>query len=252
MTVLVTRPGEDGSDLCQKLSTLGISNLHHPLLTFIQGRDAASLQYHLKNCHLVIAVSQHAVYWAQHILKHQNASFPTAPIYLAIGNKTAQLLQQYCGKTVISPKISDSEHLLDLPALKLVKNRRILILRGNGGRELIYQTLQQRGADVDYSEVYQRAYIPIDESIVYPYWKQLNIKQLVITSGDQLSYLITQSSNDFKHWLTQRELYIPSQRIEQEAKEFGFSRIINTGSAANSILLAHLSGKLNTGRQHDR
>ncbi|MBD1577695.1 uroporphyrinogen-III synthase [Vibrio sp. S11_S32] len=252
MSVLVTRPGEDGADLCYQLSRLGIESQHHPLLRFEQGKDNETLHCTLKHCDIVIAVSQYAVHWAYQTLKQQHRPFPSQIHYFAIGNKTAQLLQQYSAQRVISPKISDSEHLLDLPALKLVKNQRILILRGNGGRELIYQTLQQRGASVDYSEIYQRSYLPITKD-VFSQWQLANIKQLVVTSSDQLHYLISHTPNDYLAWIKQLKLYLPSIRIEQQAKQLGFSHIINTGSAANSVLLEYISGKTNTaGSKYDR
>ena len=72
------------------------------------------------------------------------------------------------------------------------------------------------------------------------HWQDSKVTQLVITSGDQLQYLIQQIPKQYLHWLKQLTLYIPSQRIGQQAEKFGFSHIINTRSAANPILLDYL------------
>lgn len=251
MSVLVTRPGKDGEALCQLLQQRNIDSFHHPLIELKQGKDCALLANALYECDIVIAVSQYAVQWAWQTLQQQNIPFPSQITYFAIGNKTAQLLQQYSAKDVISPQISDSEHLLDLPALKLVKNKRILILRGNGGRELIQQTLQQRGARVEYNEVYRRVQLPISKHNTWKQWKMHGVSHLVITSGEQLAFFMSQVPKPYLSWVTQLTLYVPSLRIYQQAEEFGFSHIINTGSAANPVLLDYLSETFITGNKHD-
>jgi uroporphyrinogen-III synthase len=51
----------------------------------------------------------------------------------------------------------NSEALLRAPALQQVEGKRVLILRGQQGRNLLGDELKQRGASVDYAEVYRRA-----------------------------------------------------------------------------------------------
>ncbi|MGO1191652.1 uroporphyrinogen-III synthase [Vibrio casei] len=252
MSVLVTRPGKDGEALCTMLQKHNIASLHHPLIQLEQGSGYTELPQDMETSDIIIAVSQHAVHWANHALQYYHADFPQQATYFAIGEKTAHSLTKLTQKEVIFPLISDSEHLLDLPALKSVKNKRILILRGNGGRELIYQTLSQRGARVHYNEIYQRNPISITDPTLWAHWQDAKVTQLVVTSGEQLEYLIQQIPKQYLRWLKQLTLYIPSQRIGQQAEKFGFLHIINTGSAANPILLDYLSGKLITGQEHDR
>ncbi len=251
MTVLVTRPGKDGEALCHLLQQRHIQSLHHPLIAFKQGRDSEKLISALAQCDIVIAVSQHAVTWAWEVLQQHDHTFPPHLNYIAIGDRTAQFLQQHQLKNVVSPKISDSEHLLDLPALKLVKNKRILILRGNGGRELIHQTLTQRGAQVEYNEIYHRVSLPIPPLNTWAQWKAQGVSHLVITSGEQLAFFMSQVPKSYLLWVTQLILYVPSQRIYQQAEQIGFSHIINTGSAANLVLLDCLSKTFFTGPNHD-
>ncbi len=78
-------------------------------------------------------------------------------------SKTAHYLSKCTQQKVHYPEVSDSEHLLRLPALQNVEQQQVLILRGNGGRELIKDALVRRGAKVHYSETYKRIH-PIRSS----------------------------------------------------------------------------------------
>ncbi|MDF4358644.1 uroporphyrinogen-III synthase, partial [Vibrio parahaemolyticus] len=116
----------------------------------------------------------------------------------------------------------------------------VLILRGNGGRELIKDALVRRGAKVHYSETYKREFILFDPVSCVSLWKTLQINQIVVTSGEQLDYLCSQLTSEQLAWLNQQELYIPSQRIADIAIQRGFTRVRCTGSASNQELLAAL------------
>lgn len=78
------------------------------------------------------------------------------------------------------------------------------------------------------------------------------VSHLVITSGEQLAFFMSQVPKSYLSWVTQLTLYVPSQRIYQQAEHFEFSHIINTGSAANPVLLDYLSKTYVTGKRYDR
>ncbi|WP_438895058.1 uroporphyrinogen-III synthase, partial [Bacillus cereus group sp. BC243] len=83
-------------------------------------------------------------------------NWPTAPRYFAIGRSTALALHTVSGSDVRYPLDREtSEVLLQLPELQTLIGKRALILRGNGGRELLGETLRERGADVTFCECYQ-------------------------------------------------------------------------------------------------
>ncbi|MCQ9053205.1 uroporphyrinogen-III synthase [Vibrio diabolicus] len=240
MAVLVTRPGEQGSALCSLLERHGISAYHHPLIDIVADLTDTHLSKHLHQAQIVIAVSRHAVQCAQQILASNETSWPKQAIYLAVGQKTAHYLSKCTQQKVHYPQVSDSEHLLRLPELNNVAQQQVLILRGNGGRELIKDALVRRGAKVHYSETYKREFIPFDPVSCVSLWKTLQIDQIIVTSGEQLDYLCSQLTSEQLTWLNQQELYIPSQRIADIALKRGFTRVRCTGSASNQELLAAL------------
>ncbi|ANS83895.1 Uroporphyrinogen-III synthase [Vibrio scophthalmi] len=240
MTVLVTRPGEQGKALCHQLKLRGLKALHHPLITIQAGEQLSSLPLQLKHADIVIAVSQHAVQYANKAIDQYQHHWPQSITYLAVGQKTAHYLGKATQQNVNYPLVSDSEHLLSMPQLGCIAGQRILILRGNGGRELIFDTLIQRQAHVEYCEVYKRENLAFRSELTVPLWQDSHVDQVVITSSGQLNFFIQQIAPQFQSWLQQLTLFVPSERIANEARRFGFHSVVNTGSASNQDLLATL------------
>lgn len=156
MSILVTRPSPAGEELVSRLRTLGqvarvfrSSSFHRRELATLASRLSA-----LTENDLVFALSQHAVTFADAELQQQEKSWPSLPQYFAIGRTTALALHTVSGFNIHYPLDREiSEVLLQLPELQNIAGKRALILRGNGGRELIGETLTARGADVDFVNV---------------------------------------------------------------------------------------------------
>ncbi len=75
----------------------------------------------------------------------------------AIGAATAESLRNSGLGPVISPaERHDSEALLGLAPLQVVKGQNIVVFRGEGGREHLKESLEARGARVEYAECYRR------------------------------------------------------------------------------------------------
>lgn len=233
MSVLVIRPDEQAHELCQQLGDLHIPAFPLSLVTLIEGSELSALKQALSTSDILIAVSQHAVSHAAHYLHHHQGYWPSSLAYIAIGQKTAQLLSKYTQQTIHCPTIHDSEHLLELDPLQDIHGLSVLILRGNGGRELIADTLRQRGAAVRNLETYQRCYTAFDVDIAIENWRQRQLSQIVVSSGEQLSYFFSQLSPAQQNWIKEKQLFVPSQRVAQLAQELGFHRIYTVGSAMN-------------------
>lgn len=240
MAVLVTRPGNQGLALCKQLSQVGIDNLHHPLITICPGNKLPGRVNTLFRADIIIAVSQHAVSQTDHVIQQSNQTWPQSALYLAVGQKTAHVLSNATQQQVHYPELSDSEHFLRLDQLKSIQGKRVVILRGNGGRELIYDTLTSAGALVEYIEAYKRENIAFRADLQIPFWQDKHISQIVITSSGQLKHFVSQLNPQQRNWIFTRQLYVPSERIAQEARVLGFKDVTNTSSASNQDLLAAL------------
>ncbi|OAN19166.1 uroporphyrinogen III synthase [Photobacterium jeanii] len=245
MTVLITRPTPDGEQLTQQLNAAGIKAIAHPLLTIEAGNGLPALISQLNLLQpgdFLIAVSVHAVNLAHNYILSHCASWPKNVHYIAVGQKTAAALQHATGQAVSQPiQRSDSEGLLALPELAAVNQRRVVILRGNGGRELIHQTLTERGAEVEYCECYRRSLLPLDGEQLCQQWQAQGVSALVVTSGEQLAHLCAAIPPHAQAWFYQCQLYVPSQRIADQAQQLGFIHFSTVGSAANQALFTFLS-----------
>ncbi|GLR76258.1 uroporphyrinogen-III synthase [Aliivibrio sifiae] len=244
MTILVTRPEQESQALCDALYQMGHHAISHPLLTIHPGRELSllpSLFSSLSDGDFIISVSQHAVEHAQSYLEKQRKEWKKGVNYIAVGQKSAQHLKTYISDPVHFPTPSDSEHLLALPVLKNVAGKRAIILRGNGGRDLIYQALEDLGVKVTYCETYQRQSTSFNGSIKAEEWQAQNVDTLVVTSGEQLVFFTSQFTSTDLDWVLTCRLLVPSERINQIGQQLGYQHIETVGGASNSDLLHYLS-----------
>lgn len=250
MTILVTRPEQESQALCDALQALGHHAISHPLLTIHPGKELSLLPNYfssLSDGDFLIAVSQHAVQHAQDYLQLQQKEWKKGVNYIAVGQKSAQYLRSYISDPVHFPTPSDSEHLLALPVLENVSGKKVLILRGNGGRDLIYQALEELGAEVTYCETYQRQSTTFNGATKAKEWQENNVNTLVITSGEQLSFFTSQFTNTDLYWVLGCRLLVPSERINQLGQQLGYQHIETVGGASNSDLLHYFSEHHNDG-----
>ncbi|MBD1388002.1 uroporphyrinogen-III synthase [Neiella sp. HB171785] len=238
--VLLTRPEQECQALQQLLAADNIEAMCQPLFAIIPGRQLSSLAEQLAVADIVIAVSKHAVSMASRQLNQQ---WPSHIRCFAVGQATQQAWQQ-AGVEAIAPQLETSEGLLALPQLANVAEQRIVILRGQRGRELLAEQLHQRGADVSYCECYQREAITLNSSQLVPYWQQ-QISYLIITSGEQLNRLQALCDESQLPWLYSNTLITVSQRLADLARTMGFKQILVSASANNQALKATLLTAMN-------
>ena len=227
MSILVTRPSPAGEELVSRLRTLGQVAWSFPLIEFSPGRELATLASRLS------ALTE---------LQQQEKSWPSLPRYFAIGRTTALALHTVSGFNIHYPLDREiSEVLLQLPELQNIAGKRALILRGNGGRELIGETLTARGADVDFCECYQRSAKYYDGAEEARRWQSRGVTTVVVTSGEMLQQLWTLIPQWYReHWLLRCRLLVVSERLAHLARELGWQDIKVADNADNDALLRAL------------
>lgn len=153
------------------------------------------------------------------------------PVY-AVGRGTAAVLEE-AGLPVTIPERADSEGLLALPALQEVAGQRFLVFRGQGGRELLRDTLQARGAAVTVIELYRRE-LPPNAAQQWHALAATDIHVVILTSPDALRHWQQVAGPDARrlHWL------VVSPRMEAAAREAGARVTLAPGADTASLLAA--------------
>ncbi len=245
--ILITRPVQQQQSLQNAIQQCGGSVASLPLLT-IEGivdsevlQRARTLVQDLDQFHIVIFISSNAVSFGGDLIDDFWPQFPVGISVIAIGESTAQAASTRFACDVIRPtQGSDSEAVLALPALQGVRDKRIAIVRGRGGRELLASSLRERGARVDYIEVYERNASNVDPAALSVLVEEQGIDAITVHSGESLNRLIAVSADNIDK-VTLIPLIVPSLRIADQAREAGFQQVINAVGADDGAMIKALS-----------
>ena len=166
--VVVTRPITTAAPLLHQLKIMGINALSFPTVNIVGLPEVKSYFQTFPPDFFDIAlfISPTAVHFAVNLC-HLNPQHWPATRIMAQGPGTAQALTHYGFKQVLLPeKEYSSEGLCALPILNRVKNLKIAIFKGIGGRGLLAPHLRQKGALVTEFNCYERHCAKPDLSIL--------------------------------------------------------------------------------------
>lgn len=237
--VLVTRPREQASRLMQDLTRLGAHPVLFPALAILPPQDSVTLGAALANLgryHLAIFISPTAALRGMAAAR-QAGRWPPGLAVAAIGKGTAKTLREQGIQAVLEPQGgADSEHLLALPQLQRVAGTRIIIFRGEGGREMLAETLRQRGAQVDYAECYRRGPPQdADPAPVLALFEAGAIQAVTAYSSETLDNLLALLGDRGKEFLARTPLFVPHPRIAGHARDLGMERVVESANEETQL-----------------
>jgi len=218
LTVLVTRPAVQCAALCAEIERYGGSAIAFPAVEIepvaVQAKVASD------DYDLVVFVSVNAV---EHGARDVTRSARTR--VAAIGRATAAALAAAELAADIVPEAGfTSEALLAHPQLQLTSGARVLIVRGEGGRELLKETFAAHGMSVETREVYRRVRPNVDASRlaeVEARWSDEGIDVVTATSIETLENLQALLTERGRQLLSSTALLVPSRRIVAAAVSAG-------------------------------
>ena len=235
LNIVVTRPREQAVQLAQRIEQAGGKAVLFPLLEITPAADPQKLHALVARLHefdLAIFISPNAVRYGMEAIQAQR-ELPARLKIATIGQGSAKALRELGVAEVIAPQDrSDSEALLALPALQNVADRHVIIFRGNGGRELLGDTLKARGALVEYAECYQRSKPQQNSATLLA----ADPHALIVTSSEALSYLWDMFDEPGRTRLVAVPLFVPHIRIADAALHLGWSNVIETAEGDDGLL----------------
>ncbi len=271
LTVVVTRPRDQAAQLASRIELNGGIPLLFPLLDITPVQDTDTLNQQISRLHqfdLAIFISPNAVQYGIAAIRAKgpipcpslhvggnlsgsvgangrqlpqsagsasNVSLPPSLKIATVGQGSAKALRESGFEAIIAPtERFDSEGLLALPEMQDVSGWRVMIFRGDGGRELLGDTLKSRGATVEYAICYQRSKPQQDAA------ELLSAKPdaITVTSSEALGYLWNMLKDKDRAKLRNTPIFVPHARIAGLAREQGWLDVQVTASGDDGMLSA--------------
>lgn len=215
------------------IRALGGDATHIPLLAIEplpESRALTQIAHRLAEYRAVIFISANAVRIAWPALtRNATLAWPSDVAAATVGPGTARELKARGVSHIIMPVHRfDSEGLLSEAffAENLCQDQRFALIRGEGGRDLLAQTLRERGARVDEASVYQRALHPLALQQLRAWVNEASAPALLlISSSESLERTMSAATDDLALALRALPILVPHPRIAESARCLGFEQV---------------------------
>ena len=227
--VLVTRPADQAEPLCRMIEAAGGRAIRFPTITIVPTADAAATALLAEPWDLIYFVSPNAV--AQALALMPDGRWSRATWVAAVGRGTARALTA-AGRApdLVPSERYESEALLEMPELADMRGRRVLIVRGEGGRGLFAQAMKERGAEVRFAEVYRRVRPEVDPTALLASWSR-EVDFVMATSDEVLLNLAGMLGTEGRECLLATPLVVIAERTATTARDLGF-RVVRVAARA--------------------
>ena len=233
--ILITRPARQAGGFAQKVAVLGGTPVIFPAIVILPPVDGAPLA----RAHAALSKYDFAIFISANAVEYGAPDprlWPSTLVALAPGPGTAEALAAVgIAGARIPATTFDSEGLLALPELSEVRGKRVLIFRGDGGREHLGETLRARGAVVDYVACYRRAKPESGVAGLSSAFREGRIDAVTITSSEGLDNIWALAADVTRTAWRARPTFVPHPRIAAHARDLGLS-VVETGSGDAGLI----------------
>ena len=266
-TIVVTRPSGQARQLIEVLTRAieasGVGKrtlpeiLSLPLLTIVPKSDehlADHIATSLSNADLAIFVSPNAIESVMRLLERdwQDFSKKIIPIGVMGGSSHLALKNHGIGSEdnptpIIIPKNNeqwDSEGLWqELQSRQWNwQNRKVVIFKGDGGRDWLAETFVKAGATVETISTYSRVPLDIDN----PAWQLVREMDLskslwLLTSSEAVRYLGEVIKDQFTYNLNSASALCPHHNIADAAELIGFGEVFTSEPGDEALVKSTLA-----------
>ena len=244
--LLVTRPAAQSARLCALLEAAGYEAIRLPTIEILDPVNLYELEAvsdELDSYDLAVFVSVNAVQKGVEFILDRR-EWPEQTGIATVGARSAEALLPYGLSTDYVPEHQfNSEALLALDELQDMTGQRVIIFRGNGGREYLHDTLTDRGAEVDYVEVYRRACPVVAVAAMLELLPPGHLDYITVTSNETLQNLFDMAAAAGQPLLRKALLVVVSQRQLMLARQLGFKREpLLAANASDAAIVAAVKG----------
>ena len=224
--IAITRPIDQAKKLAALIEQAGGTPILFPLIAITPLKDYRqfeALVSQIETYDWAIFISSNAVQNGMPRLVKQG--IPSSLKFAAIGPVTASELQNFGVKYVLIPKNRfDSESLLTLPEMTNVFSKKILIVRGVGGRDVLAETLKIRGGTVTFAECYQRTNPQTNCDLLAQLYAEKKLHGIVVTSSEAMRHLLDLAGA--ADWLRNVTLFVNHARIAELPLQMGLKVLV--------------------------
>ncbi len=246
--IAITRPIDQAKKLSALITEVGGTPILFPLIAITPLDDYSQFEAvisDIKDYDWAIFISSNAV--QNGMPRLVKAGVAPSLKFAAIGPVTASELQSFGVKDVLTPlshvqdgdksKVRfDSESLLALPEMTNVFSKKILIVRGVGGRDVLAETLKARGAQVTFAECYQRINPQTDCNLLAQLYAEKKLHSIVVTSSEAMRHLLDLAGN--ADWLHNVTLFVNHPRIAELLLPLGLKVLVAEAPGDEAMLVS--------------
>lgn len=236
--VLVPRPATQSAALLLQLGQAGMQALPLPVIVIVPLTDACPPTARFDE---VIFVSRNAVRHGAPLLQAAHATLP--PQLAAVGPGTALALREAGYRDVLEPAEgapAGGDGLLLNPAFaaERVRGHAMLIVRGVGGEETLARVLRERGASVEYLEVYRRSASPAAAGALRSLAATDADMVIIATSAGIVELLFEAAGDVARDWLCRQRFVAISPRVARTLSEYGVRHPATVARGTDDAALA--------------
>ncbi|MBI4985804.1 MAG: uroporphyrinogen-III synthase [Rhodocyclales bacterium] len=237
--IVITRPAGQAAHLAEALVARGAKPVLFPVLAIFDVEDINPLldvAVRLDDFDWAAFVSPNAVEKALSCILARR-KWPLRLRVATIGRSSELALAAFGIHDVLAPSERfDSEALLALPELQDMRGKRVLIFRGDGGRELLGDTLAARGAGVEYVTCYRRGKPALDPAPLLKLWNDGRLDAVTATSSEGLRNLYDMVGKIGQAWLRKTPTFVPHARIAEQARSLGLRDVVLTAPGDDGLV----------------
>jgi uroporphyrinogen-III synthase len=233
--VIVTRPQRQAAVFATKIGALGGVPIIWPAIVILPPPDRGPLEH----AHAALGAYDIAIFVSANAVEFgapPAGKWPPHLVPYAPGPGTAETLAGVQIPNARVPVTSlDSEGLLELPELADLTGKRVVIFRGEGGREFLGNTLRARGAFVDHVPCYRRVAPQTGADGLIEALREGRAHALTLTSSEGLDNLMAALGPVGCELVARIPVFAAHPRIAERAREHKLRAIETAGGDAGLL-----------------